>query len=369
MNKTRTFLTGLFLAAASCANASSHQNQPGMINDYSCCPSYCDDSSCHNWEFNAEFLWLRATEDGLAVGEEMQYRLQEVNDEIEFDNSHYKLDVKNPKWKWDAGVRLGCTYKPPCQEWIVGAYWTQFDTKTHHQLNIKENRYWNDTMTGSFFNVFPGGRVKSDWKLDLDSLDVILARDLQVANCLRVRPFAGLRAAWIKQKFHVSYHNNNVIEVEDVTSDYSRTHLKSDFSGIGLLGGLDLEWNLRCGFSIYGSAAGALLYGRFDNHSKNHSSHEYVDSQDSDDVTAVNKYALRQNHRFSTCQVISDAAVGLRWKKECICKHIDLTLQVGWENHIYFDQNRLETFAVYWNPSSNGNLCIQGFTFGGRLDF
>lgn len=88
----------------------------------------------------------------------------------------------------------------------------------------------------------------------------------------------------------------------------------------------------------------------------------------------------RQKDELFACRAIVDSALGLRWK-QCFCDNrIAYMLQIGWEQHLFFNQNRFEDIvrldvrfpsrSDVKNPQkSRGDLCLQGLVVSSRIDF
>jgi hypothetical protein len=80
---------------------------------------------------------------------------------------------------------------------------------------------------------------------------------------------------------------------------------------------------------------------------------------------------VHNSYRIS--QPVLDLALGLQWDYMFCNDRIHLGLHAGWEHHIYFSQNQFPSFTnavskgIY--VSNQGDLALQGWTIGARLDF
>ena len=82
-----------------------------------------------------------------------------------------------------------------------------------------------------------------------------------------------------------------------------------------------------------------------------------------------------------------DLAIGLRWERTWCCDRYRTALDLGWEHHIFFDQNHRwktdglrsgtngsSTALTNWQAytgydEASGNLGLGGFVFRLNLDF
>ena len=136
--------------------------------------------------------------------------------------------------------------------------------------------------------------------------------------------------------------------------------MSSKYDGAGLVAGLDSEWDIACGFSVYADVSAALLYGQFRSSSRQISRVE-------DEVFGD----VKLHDRFNACVPVTDLALGLRWKPvfECFCTPISPIVDLGWEQHVFFDQNRFIDMRNCDAPSSRGNLSLTGLTLSLGVEF
>jgi len=115
---------------------------------------------------------------------------------------------------------------------------------------------------------------------------------------------------------------------------------------VGPLVGVEGDWKLGCGFSVYANASFAILYGNFRVHFDQ--SQEFVDGGEYCEI----------KRRLHACQGVVDAGLGIRWET-CVCK-TNVWFQLGLEHHRYFNQNR---FGNYGDLCLDGGNLSAGFAF------
>jgi hypothetical protein len=313
----------------------------------------------------ADLLYMQAHQDGLTYGIENKDGNTFVNDG----------DMKDPHFKWNVGFRVGLGYKLPCDGWDLTLDWTRI----HNHASNKDDQPLPGTIYASWgnpqaanvantgtFNDIEAEEAKVHWRLRLNVLDLELGRAFYTSKWLTLRPFIGLRAAWVHQKYRVKYEDGPFTIAQGSGGRFGdlRAHMKNNYYGVGPRAGFDTEWGLSCGWSIYGDVAVSLLLGRF-----------HVD-QDVDFEPSSSSTELRQlgvDHHFTSGKAVTDLAIGLRWERSfCDCCYY-LRLQAGYEHHLFFSQNQMNRFvdsAVSGAYVSNlGDLSLHGWSLSARFDF
>ncbi len=115
----------------------------------------------------------------------------------------------NPNFQWDFGYRLGFGYIFNKRTWDVAVNWTLI-------LMLLYQKRSNNGDLG--FGMFPVwsladdilpvdwvAKSKMDWKLHLNLLDIDFGRAFVLRKVFFLRPFAGLRLAWINQDVDITY--------------------------------------------------------------------------------------------------------------------------------------------------------------------
>lgn len=303
--------------------------------------SECSPSGLGDFSVNVDTLIWEAVQDGLTYGA--------VTDSRE-------TDLKNPKFKWNAGVRVGFGYKLPCQSWDLAFTWTHFNSnaKSNTVVNNPDEVFfpvWGGIPTGGL----SGATVSNHWRLHFNTLDADVGHVFCVSECLTLRPHIGLRAAWIHQKNTVS--SSGFISTIAMDSDVS---MRSKYEGVGLRAGVDSEWCFCGNWGIYGSVDASILAGRSENHI-------------TDSSTIFGDIAeFSQTFSSRACRAATDLAIGLRWQDRLFCCNSALlTLQLGWEHHMFFNQNNFRHFVSLFNygEGERGDLCLQGLVISAKIDF
>lgn len=252
---------------------------------------------------------------------------------------------KDPHFKWNAGYRIAAGYQPACSNWEIDALWTHFQGSGHS--SNRDGCAWNS----------PSNNGKC--RLKFNQLDVVLAYNSCMSDCLKFKPFIGIRGA----RIHESLNARSVTQI--ITADSSDSSSSSSegasarrrfddeqkFRGIGAILGLQGDWKIGCGFSLFGTAGVGVLYG--------------VYKVEFDDVEVITSpfarriFATNKRH-LNACDCVLDLAFGVRWQT-CLCDSFKLDMELGVEHHQYFNQNHLGARC--------GDLSLDGGFFSVGLVF
>lgn len=207
---------------------------------------------------DAYFLYWQAYEDGLEY-------LQSINSTL-IDNTHIDIEGRlyDLDFDWNPGVRLDIGYIfPQRQQWELGLGWTHIYSKAHDSCSLSEKSSGEKTLKPIWLPLILGGfaeKASAHWSACYNTLDFSLSRHYFVGKWLAMKPFIGVRGAWIDQDYRVNYlagHNG----LPDITEN--RFKVDQDFSGGGLIMGTDLQWFAAKNWSILAKVTGGLVYGHF----------------------------------------------------------------------------------------------------------
>jgi hypothetical protein len=296
------------------------------------------------WVMGEALLW-QATEENLTY----VYTGNDLHD------SHVR-DLQTTDFDWDWGFKVGAGYNIPRDGWDIALYWTHIhNTASDHEKadGLKEVLYpvWNTAGT-----VFPGtiNQAKGNWQVHLEQVDLDLGREFFVGKHLTTRPFVGARSAWIFQEYDIEYKGLN----DDGGALEQEAALKNRYFGFGFVAGLNTDWRLGAGFSLYGDADVSILMGYFD-----------VDQKGTQDDVKI----WQQEKSFRTGRAIMDLGLGFKYRKLFSNDHFGLTFKAGYEYHLFFNQNQFilssgnADFELF-NPAK-GDLTYQGVTGSVQFDF
>lgn len=347
----------------------------------------------NEWGIHLDTLYWKATEDGLVLGNEVLVErsgLDPVTGNYDLVTKGSK--EKTPNFDYDTGFRFHISHALPNNNCHIYFEWTHFDTsastKGHSSLgpDRDKNTYVAfDSNWEALDQTFPDF-AKGKWRLDLDLFDLTACRNFCFSRCFKVCPYLGLRCAQINQKFLVHSHADHSGFFNGATYIYS-SHLKAqcDYVGVGPLLGCNAEVKLcRC-LTLFGQAAGSLVYGRFNCHARekldnsdffyfkfNHFEDHVKDAGERWCSRAMAEFALglRLESSFTISNWTFPAAIAISWEHHAFYNFNNFNFR----KHSFTNTNKLDfDFGPYANlrntEKEQGNLYTQGLTISTRIGF
>lgn len=319
--------------------------------DYSGCEDECNVSA------HFDLLFWKAREKSLVLTNETS--------PVFFTDDFTLAKVLHPEFHWNLGYRIGVDYLLPCTCWQATLDWTHYNTSISQHRVTNSNDLTNRNNQEGMFpiwalspDIIAGDYVSEahlNGKLNLNLIDLDFGHHIACANCFEIKPYIGLRTAFINQHAKIHYNGGifltTIIEGGVSLNGTDRIHLKNNFWGMGPRLGIKPEFFLANGFSLYGDAAIAGLLGEFSLDQKE----TYLD---------VERFSHHKN--FVRFQWIGDLAAGVAWKT-CLFEYL-LTFKLGWEYHIFFQQLKLKGDSFHL-ISHDRNLDVQGVTFSSQMEF
>ena len=341
------------------------------------------------------FYW-NAHQDGMEYAIDNSVQFPDVlettvstnNPEIQALNTQVQSEYLTPGFDWDFGFKVGLGYCTTCDGWDLGVTWTWYRGKANDSIDYGEDDNHTLLPLWSAFAPAQGAilyasQIDTHWKVQLNLVDFELGRGFWTSKYLSIRPHVGFRVAFIDQKYEIehsggSWEEREAAPLQDPFNNFVK--LDNDFKGVGIRSGLDSYWNLGCGWAIFGNLAASIIYGRFD-----------VDHDEYNrEASAVHGKikVLELDDSFRASRAILDLALGVQWATMfCDCQY-GFTVRLGWEQHLFFDQNQLwrvtrigdvsrgEAQAALPNNTGEnvfqqrrGDLDTQGWTVTLKFDF
>ncbi len=235
------------------------------------------------------------------------------------------------EWDWRPGFRIGFGFYGMHDQWQLAADWTYFRIKadsdvTNGGSGFLLGMFMPPLSTFSLINInIPHASAR--WSGDYNTMDIMIGKPYHVSRYFVSNPMFGIRTGWIDQDFHVRYYINNIER---------SVWLKNDYWGAGLRGFYEGQFLLGGGWYIYGKAAFALLFGKFDI------------SQESDMVlgsgTGASEFQYKTEDSFYSVQPNAELGMGISFSKYYYKNQYQVSLKIGYEFHHWWDQNQARKF-------------------------
>lgn len=409
MNKTCGFtkiaLTTLLLSLNSFIFAEESQPQ-NNAKKRPMPPALGDKSTSYNnpnrFVVQGSFIYWQADVDGidyaLQTTTEVDYSSYTAFEpgNIDYTNSFKDKDLD---FKWDPGFKAGIgLIFGDRDEWDMMLRWTWLQSKASRSVNsgpATDNTFLSTApaipediissyQVPSFSSLIlssPATSSHANWRLHYNTVDLELGRNFFLTNNLTFRPHIGLRGAFLHQHTTVNYTLGSIdsfnisslaSDVPGTSSGTSQFKGSNEYDGVGLRGGFDTHWNFTRDFSVYGSLAGAVLFGQFDiderfiaENTITPTGLAFVDQTITSNSTYKNKYRRTR----STVQAI----LGIMWHTSFYNDQQHLFISAGYEVNQWFQQNELRSIQFtnlsFQGLRTPGDLGLHGLTIDFVYDF
>lgn len=300
------------------------------------CENNCCNSFLDSFAFRADFLWWRACVEGIELGSEETVISQEVASTPPRTFVTNRSHEKHSRFKYDPGFRLGLANACACDCWDFAVNWTHFRTKA------KANGF-SDFDAGIIFvpnferiiDAFPLA-ARGRYTLNIDLVDIEFGRKFYVSSCFVLRPDFGLRVARIHQNYRADFLSaTGEPSTGELVNYESNVKSRSNFLAVGPRVGLDLELDVACGLILFGQAHGSIVFGKFNNHSR-----EHLTDFTTTTGLAVGEFEYEAHDSGHRCsRAITDLAFGVKWQRclqWCNRSH-PVSLAFAWEHHGFFN--------------------------------
>ncbi|MBC8128205.1 MAG: hypothetical protein H8M99_13775 [Gloeobacteraceae cyanobacterium ES-bin-144] len=182
----------------------------------------------------------------------------------------------------------------------------------------------NDSKEKDYYAVTSGPAPISDlneYKSDMDVsyLDWVIGQHFKPSDRLTLSPYIGLRWGTFDES---SSDADTEYDRSGVVTDYDKDSYDSEFSGLGIVIGVDGTLSMSNGFSAYGTFKQSVLFGKtkysYDNKSYFlNGQNVYVDSSspsnssESDTVLAISELGLGVQYDFCFSNVAANIRLGV----------------------------------------------------------
>ncbi|MBS0649335.1 MAG: hypothetical protein JSS10_08955 [Verrucomicrobia bacterium] len=279
-------------------------------------------------------------------------------------------------WDWGFRVGLGGLFQKH-GNWDLMLTWTWYRQSEHSSIHQTDEKIVAAPMLNPLTDSSWATSARARWHLHFETLDLELGHALQISKKFSLRPHGGLRGAWIHQRLKTHYDNVAVVARAPAVFKEFDNNYKNNFNGAGIRMGIEPDWSFAKHWKVYGDFSASFLYGQF--LYKNSGSSSGLDQDQYDLQVGTNVVTGPeinvQDHITSTA-INFDIGLGLSWDYAFSCNKRHLTLMLGYEYHLWLDQNQIKTFVGALGggrpmsfDKSRGDLSLMGLTFGAKVAF
>jgi hypothetical protein len=321
----------------------------------------------------ADLIVLQATESGLGfvVKDKNSFNSADVTSPSDSAGRITKGHVKNPNFEYQCGFKVGLGCNLSHDGWDAILSWLRYRDRAHNSASIQQG-------TETLFTTFISPKISSTsnmdgtaltdaarahWKLRLDIADLEMGREFYTGKWLTLRPFFGLRSAWIKQSYGVDYDNVRYLFARSSkTFRYYDIDMHNNYWGFGPRIGCNGHWGFGSGLSLYGNLGVSVLYGYF-----------HLNQEEVSFLSQHGQIEKSVRNSFHATKAITDLEIGLQWDYMFFNDSFHIGLHAGWQQQMFFSQNQLMRFTNGTEPGqflqNQGDLGVQGWSIGFRFDF
>jgi len=204
--------------------------------------------------------------------------------------------------------------------------------------------------------------ISSKWHLGLDVGDVLINHAFYQGQSLIVKPFLGLRGAWIRQSMDVGITLPTSI-FTNTTSPVIHSVNSSNSWGVGPRVGLDASYLLGMGIRFEGRAAASLLVTQF----------THVRHKEDQATVGVTPTVLGSSiHNYNCVRPEGDLGIGLGWGMYSPKGRFHFDLTANYDFLVFFEQNMIRKLldqTISGVSPAVSNLYFQGLNITARFDF
>lgn len=292
----------------------------------------------------ADFIYWKARMDGL------EYVVTGIGSPQ--SPSEVRGRVYNVDFDGHLGFKVGLGLKIGHDGWDVNLGYTW--------LHSKESDHFHGEGGQELTQVpfLQGGVTRGalDWDFHMNVIDLALGRHILVSKLFDLRPFFGLKGYWASQDYRAV--TQGLIALDKMETGSSQAHLDDENWGVGIRGGLETTFVFTKNWSFFGNIALAAEWSRFHFRVKQ-------DGTFNEPLHSVSLVHLN-DHQYQMIPVL-ELSLGIRWGMDLFSGSSRVSLQVAWEEQMWWDYAHSFDFLNKW--TNGGNLNFQGLTIRGRFDF
>jgi len=320
-------------------------------------------------EVFGEYLYWKVTQDQMQYAAVLPGGIQPIIDEInsgsEFDICE-KIIIKEPKFDYISGFRIGAAYHVPCTNWDALIAWDHLSEKV--SSNVFDPDYGVIPLTLPASSIFEfvnrdadefsfGNKATDSWRFDFNTIDIEIGTTFTLMDVFNVRPYCGLKFASIKQKQHTNYYG---FSIDDVPV-WIQNLKKNDFDGIGSLFGLCSTWEFMPTVNFTSIVSGCFLVGKVNV------------KETSSIMEASNSVTIKlKDSKKSRMRPMIDATIGIDWTPNYFC-NVDIDIGIYYEMQYWWNQwqapTSIQNSLLGGGSSPQGDLMMQGVTLGLDIAF
>jgi len=301
----------------------------------------------------ADFIWWNASQEGISYAA-TGFVTDDGTDPFA-SASKGKYDYVGSDWA--PGFKVGLGLNLSHDGWDLYSQYTWLHASDSSSLSRENGVAYTGSLVG-------GNKVKADWDLHFNVIDLELGRNFYLSQFLTMRPFIGFKATWQDQDLKVTTESNQ-FEIDGngqqpstpVTGPFVHKNA-TDVWGIGVRGGLNVSWYMSKNWSFYGDLAWTTMWTDYDTLTR---SDTLYDSTTGNSKTYFNV----SNDDLYAVKYIGEMELGLRWEMWFYDDTYHFAIQAGWEQQVWVNWGQFVQILDHINH----DLSLHGPNLKFRFDF
>ena len=312
----------------------------------------------------ADFIWWKASEEGLAFSGTGVNREPEAVDQI--FTSPSKGKVVSIGEDWAPGFKVGLGLNLGHDGWDLYAQytWLRASDSRSQSGDFVYNPEYVPAVDGP---TFVGTKNTANWDLHFNVIDLELGRNFYLSQFLTMRPHIGLKGTWQDHDWKIRSLSNDLQirirqdqgpDIEESLTGPVRNNKRFEVWGIGVRGGFNVAWYMSKSWSIYGDLALSTLWTNY---------YKLTQNVNIDDTTTGNVRGILNidNDNIYTCKYIAELELGLRWETWFYDDNYHFAIQAGWEQQTWINWSAFQEVL----DTSYHDFSVQGLNLKFRFDF
>jgi len=278
--------------------------------------------------------------------------------------------------QYDFGWRASLGYQFADGLFVKATYFAyNTDTLNQSWLGTDATNQWYD-QTGNSMQSLPqsfsdtqyttptptvNSLLRDKGSLDMSYLDLVIGQNFKPSDKFTLSPYVGLRWAEFKESYSSQYAYDSVYTPVAGIKMPADTHIvgsqgaKSDFSGLGIVVGIDATRTLAPNFSVYATLKEAVVFGTSDNN--------FSDYQATNGVTD-----WYSTPKATSDRVVSITEVGIGLQYDFCFANVAANIRAGVEGQWWGGLSTNINHAGNFGQDSE-NTGLAGFVLGANFRF
>lgn len=336
-----------------------------------CCQPFCLDKS-GRFEVYGDYLLWNVREDQLSYAQVLQGGIASILNPFAGGGTPGQVGInittREADFDWKSGFRVGGGYTLDCDNWDFQLSWTQLHQETSSNFADPNNGIIPSNFPASLlFNILStaltqgavaptlASAARNEWNFHFDTVDFQVGKSFFHCCSVGLRPYLGVKGAWINQKLSSSYDGIALTIDGNRMPIGVRAQKRNNFHAVGPSFGIDMAWEFYSDFSLVSDLSFAALYGKFRNNIASTLIASSVGSQ-------INSNITDNNHRL---RPMVDGSIGFEWNN-CSWQCLMFTIGASYEVQYWWNQWQVpsssELELLTGSTSAQGDLMMHGLT-------